>query len=79
MLVTVGDALFTGHNAELAALALRYAMPTIIQYRDFPAAGGLVSYGGNIAGAHRQVGNYAGRILNGTKPTCRCNRRQMSS
>jgi putative ABC transport system substrate-binding protein len=67
-LVINGDALFTGRSGQLAALALRHAMPTIFQYREFAAAGGLMSYGGSITDAYRQVGVYAGRILKGEKP-----------
>jgi putative tryptophan/tyrosine transport system substrate-binding protein len=40
----------------------------IYPFREFAEAGGLISYGANIQSAYRQVGNYAGRILNGAKP-----------
>src|SRR5262249_55276356 len=53
---------------KLAALAARYAVPTMYQFREFVAAGGLVSYGANVADAYRQVGVYAARILKGEKP-----------
>ena len=43
--------------------------PLIYEYRDFPAAGGLASYGPSITDVFRQVGIYAGRILKGTKPS----------
>lgn len=67
-LVIGGDALFTGHNDELAALTLRHAMPAIYQRREFAAAGGLMGYGSNIADTHRLMGVYAGRILKGENP-----------
>src|SRR5712691_7762593 len=68
-LVVGADAFFNSRSEQLAALALRYAVPSIYQYRPFAAAGGLMSYGGNIAESYRQVGVYVGRILKGEKPT----------
>jgi putative tryptophan/tyrosine transport system substrate-binding protein len=62
------NAFFVNRNAQLAALAIRHAVPTIFQYREFPAAGGLMSYGGDLADAYRVAGVYAGRILQGAKP-----------
>lgn len=67
-LVIGGDALFTGHNDQLAALTIQHAMPAIYQRREFAAAGGLMSYGSNLADTHRLVGVYVGRILKGEKP-----------
>ena len=67
-LVVSADALFTDRPAQLIALAARYAIPAIYPYREFAAAGGLISYGSDIAEGYRLVGTYAGRILNGTKP-----------
>jgi putative tryptophan/tyrosine transport system substrate-binding protein len=67
-LVIGGDALFTGHSDQLAALTLRHAVPAIYQRREFATAGGLMAYGSNIADTHRLVGIYAGRILQGEKP-----------
>ena len=62
------DTLFSGKSAELAALASRHAMPTISPYREFVAAGGLMSYGGSVTELYRLVGVYTGRVLNGEKP-----------
>ena len=67
-LVIGADAFFNSRSEQLAALALRYAVPAIYQYRPFAAAGGLMSYGGNIAESYRQVGVYVGRILKGENP-----------
>jgi putative ABC transport system substrate-binding protein len=59
---------FNSRSQQIAELALRHAVPTIYQYREFAAAGGLMSYGGNITDAHRLVGMYTGRILGGEEP-----------
>src|SRR5207302_3291872 len=67
-LLVAGDAFFTSRLEQLAALALRHAVPTIYQYRDFVAAGGLMSYGSSITDQFRLVGAYVGRILKGEKP-----------
>jgi putative ABC transport system substrate-binding protein len=63
--VIVADALFNSRPKEFVALAARHALPTIYQYREFAAAGGLISYGSSLADAYRQAGTYAGRILKG--------------
>jgi putative ABC transport system substrate-binding protein len=63
-----GAALFTGHIEQLAALTVRHLIPAVYQRREFAVAGGLMSYGTNIADTHRLVGIYTGRILNGEKP-----------
>jgi ABC-type uncharacterized transport system substrate-binding protein len=68
VLVISSDALFTSRTEQLAALAVRHAIPTIYQNREFAAAGGLMSYGGSNLDAYRQVGIYTGRILAGAKP-----------
>jgi len=67
LLVGTGG-LFSGRPERLAALAARQGMPAIYQYREFAAAGGLISYGTSHTDAYRQAGNYAGRILKGEKP-----------
>jgi putative ABC transport system substrate-binding protein len=67
-LVIGNDAFFNSHIEQLASLALRRAVPTIYQSREFAVIGGLMSYGGSIADAYRLVGTYTGRILKGEKP-----------
>jgi putative tryptophan/tyrosine transport system substrate-binding protein len=67
-LVIGGDSSFTIWFEQLAALAIRHAVPSIYQRREFALAGGLMSYGSEIADAYRLAGNYTGRILKGDKP-----------
>ena len=67
-LVIGTDALFTSRDEKLAALGLRFRMPTIYQWREFVAAGGLMSYGGSAPDSYRLAGVYTGRILKGEKP-----------
>jgi putative tryptophan/tyrosine transport system substrate-binding protein len=68
-LVIGNDVFFASRVEPLAALALRHALPTIFQYREFAAAGGLMSYGGNATDGFRLVGVYSGNILKGAKPS----------
>ncbi|WP_114947345.1 ABC transporter substrate-binding protein [Microvirga calopogonii] len=68
-LVFTSDPYFAFRSQQLAALAVRYAIPAITQSRDFPIAGGLMSYGGDFTQSHRRAGLYVGRILNGEKPS----------
>jgi putative ABC transport system substrate-binding protein len=67
-LVIGTDGFFITRSAQLGALTVRHAMPTIFVFREFAAAGGLMSYGGSLADEYRQVGIYTGRILKGEKP-----------
>ena len=63
-----GDSYYFNRPGLIAGLAARYAIPTIAQWREYPAAGGLMSYGNDINEADRLTGIYVGRILNGEKP-----------
>ena len=67
-LVISTDPFFNSWSERLAQLASRYAVPAIYSYREFAAAGGLMSYGGSFTEAYRLAGVYTGRILNGEKP-----------
>jgi putative tryptophan/tyrosine transport system substrate-binding protein len=67
-LVISSDSFLFSRSKQLAPLAVRHAMPSIYGFREYTAAGGLMSYGGSIADAHRLVGVYTGRILKGEKP-----------
>ena len=62
------DPFLQSRRDQLVALAARYALPAIYERRDFPAAGGLMSYGTSLSDALRLVGNYAGRLLRGERP-----------
>ena len=67
-IVIGADAYYFNQRSQIAALAARYAIPEIAQWREYPAAGGLMSYGSNIPDAYRLTGIYVGRILKGEKP-----------
>jgi putative ABC transport system substrate-binding protein len=67
-LVIGSDVFFNSRSAELAALAIRHGLPAAYQYREFVAAGGLMSYGGSVEDSYRLAGAYTGRVLKGEKP-----------
>ena len=67
-LLQAADPFLDTRRGKLVALVARYAVPTMYHFREFPAAGGLMSYGIDILDVYRQVGIYVGRILKGEKP-----------
>jgi putative ABC transport system substrate-binding protein len=67
-LITSTDPFFFDVRGRVVDLAARYAIPTIYDFREYPASGGLMSYGTNIAALYRQVGIYTGKILAGAQP-----------
>ena len=67
-LVVSGEIFFLNQRDRLVELAARHAVPTIYAWREFPIAGGLVSYGADFTEPYRLLGAYAGRILKGEKP-----------
>jgi putative ABC transport system substrate-binding protein len=67
-LIIVGDPLFNARRGELVALAARHRIPTMYFGREFPEVGGLMSYASNRIEDYRQLGVYAAKIIDGTKP-----------
>ena len=67
-LLVCSSPFFNSRREQLVVLAARHAVPAMFEWRDFAAAGGLMSYGTSLADAYRQVGVYAGQILGGAKP-----------
>src|SRR5215468_1125164 len=68
-LLVAADPFFNTQREALVALAAQYSIPAIYEFREFAAAGGLMSYGTNLSEAYYQVGGYTGRILKGEKPS----------
>ena len=69
VLLVISDTFFLSRQDRIAALAIRYRLPTIAPYREFTArGGGLMSYGASIPDVFRQTGVYTGRVLRGAKP-----------
>jgi putative ABC transport system substrate-binding protein len=67
-LLIAGDAFFFSRRVQLVTLATRHGLPTIFNAREFPTAGGLMSYGADLLDAYRLTGVYTGKILKGAKP-----------
>jgi putative tryptophan/tyrosine transport system substrate-binding protein len=67
-LVVGADPFFTERREQLVALASHHAVPAIYSVREIAAAGGLISYGASLTAVFRQLGTYAGKILNGARP-----------
>ncbi len=67
-LVIGGEPFFNSRSEQLGALTARHKVPTIFQFREFTAGGGLASYGASLTDSYRQVGVYAARILKGERP-----------
>ena len=66
--IVASDPFYTTRVRQVAVLAARHAVPAVYTVREFPEAGGLISYGNSVTDAYRRVGIYAGRILKGAKP-----------
>jgi putative tryptophan/tyrosine transport system substrate-binding protein len=68
-LLIMADSFFRSRSAEIGALSLRYAIPAMFSSPEFTAGGGLVNYESSLTDSFRLIGNYAGRILKGDKPS----------
>jgi putative ABC transport system substrate-binding protein len=67
-LVVAADPFLSNRREQIVAMASRSAVPAIYAWREFAAAGGLISYGASLTTAYRMVGQYAGKVLRGAKP-----------
>jgi len=67
-LIVSADANFTAQYKRIVELAAKYGLPAVYPWRQYATAGGLASYGANLAEAYRQIGRYAGRVLKGAAP-----------
>jgi putative ABC transport system substrate-binding protein len=67
-LVVPNDSFFGSRRDRIVALSAKYAVPTVYTIREYPLAGGLMSYGPSLPDAYRKAAIYLGRILNGEKP-----------
>jgi putative tryptophan/tyrosine transport system substrate-binding protein len=63
------DPFFDGHRGRLITFAARNSIPAVFAWREFVEAGGLMSYGTNLADSYRRAGVYVGRVLKGEKPS----------
>jgi putative tryptophan/tyrosine transport system substrate-binding protein len=67
-LIVGTDPFFTSRRERIVALASRYSIPTIYEWQEFVAAGGLISYGANLTSLYREAGVYVGKVLKGARP-----------
>jgi putative ABC transport system substrate-binding protein len=67
-LLVAADPLFNSRREQIIALTARAKLPAFYQWREFPQAGGLISYGTSLSDAYRQVGVYVARVLTGARP-----------
>ena len=68
-MLVVNDPFYVSQREKIIAAAARDSLPTIYQSREFPASGGLISYGSSLADMYRKSGTYVGQVLKGAKPS----------
>jgi putative ABC transport system substrate-binding protein len=68
VVAVTSDPFFNTRSDKLVALAARHAVPTVYPFREYVAAGGLMSYGVDLGELYRQIGIYAGQVIKGVKP-----------
>jgi len=68
-LLVGGDPFYMARREDIVRLVARSGLAAVYPFREFPEAGGLISYGTNLANSYRQAGIYASRILSGAKPS----------
>ena len=78
VLIIATDTFFYSEMGRLGSLAARHAIPAVGPLRDFPAAGGLMSYSTSIPNTYRQAGVYTAKVLKGAKPLNRHRRRAVA-
>jgi putative ABC transport system substrate-binding protein len=66
--IVAGDAVFFTHRQQIAELALKYRLPSIFSQREYAAAGGLMSYGENLADFYRRAASFVDKIFKGARP-----------
>jgi putative tryptophan/tyrosine transport system substrate-binding protein len=67
-LIVQNDPFFDSRRSHIVALSASNRLPGIFHIREYPADGGLMSYGASLSDTYRQLGVYAGKVLRGTKP-----------
>ena len=79
-IIVAPDTFLSSRRDQILALTARHALPVLAAFREYPVAGGLVSYGPDLVRGYRQLGVFGGRVLRGASlPTCRSSSQQKLS